>query len=273
MYRPALEFGGDFSGVGGFANGGSIADPFVAQVLDGRTGCDTALGLPAGGIYALGGGTNFTGVPWSSVFPSGAIPTACQDPVAANLLQRFVPAGQSWVYLYQVVPVGTINADQFTARCDHRINEHQSLTAYYYFNDNRELDPYNTFEEAGATLPGFGSYNNSRDQQWNFTHTWTISNALVNEAHFTYMREGELGYLKNQTTNAVTASCTGAAATPYCFTGLSDSSTIQTNFGTAANLGITPGLPANLTGVPFVNISGGASYGNNFEGFPAAGWK
>jgi hypothetical protein len=56
-------------------------------------------------------------------------------------------------------------------------------------------------------------------------------------------------------------------APPFCFTGLSDSSTIQNNFGTAANLGITPGLPSNLTGVPFVNISGGASFGNNFEGF------
>ncbi|MGA7890800.1 MAG: hypothetical protein WB993_15045, partial [Candidatus Sulfotelmatobacter sp.] len=38
-------------------------------------------------------------------------------------------------------------------------------------------------------------------------------------------------------------------------------------FGTAANLGITPGLPPSLTGVPYVNISGGASFGNNFEGF------
>ena len=46
------EFGGDFSDVGGFTNGGSITSPFVAQVLDGRSGCDAALGLPAGGIYA-----------------------------------------------------------------------------------------------------------------------------------------------------------------------------------------------------------------------------
>ncbi len=260
------QFGGDFSGVGGFANGGSITAPFVAQVLDGRAGCDAALNLPAGGIYTLGGGNNWVGAPWSSVFPSGVIPTACQDPVAANLLQRFVPGGNSGAGLYQVVPVGTINADQFTVRFDHRINDHQSFTGYYYFNDGRELDPYNNFEAAGATLPGFGSYNNARDQQWNFTHTWTISNALVNEAHFTYMREGELGYLKNQTSNAVTASCSGSATT-FCFTGTSDSSFIQNNFGTAANLGITPGLPANLTGVPFVNISGGASFGNNFEGF------
>jgi len=260
------EFGGDFSDVGGFTNGGSITSPFVAQVLDGRSGCDAALGLPAGGIYAAGGGTTFTSVPWSSVFPAGVIPTACQDPVAANLLQRYVPAANTGANQYQVVPVGTINADQFTARFDHRINDHQSLTVYYYFNDGRELDPYNEFEAAGASLPGFGSYNNARDQQWDINHTWTINNALVNEAHFTYMREGELGYLKNQTSDAVTASCSGSASA-YCFTGLSDSSTIQNAFGTAANLGITTGLSSNLTGVPFVNISGGASFGNNFEGF------
>ncbi len=267
------QFGGDFSAQGPFA-GGIAAGGFIANVLDGRPGCDAALGYTVAGLPAdpLTGLTDWNsqtpgatpGFP--SVFPNNKIPTACQDPVAANLLQRFVPGGNSGPGLYQVVPVGTINADQFTVRLDHRINDHQSFTGYYYFNDGRELDPYNTFEAAGATLPGFGSYNNARDQQWNFTHTWTVSNALVNEAHFTYMREGELGYLKNQTSNAVTASCTGSAAR-YCFTGVSDSSFIQSSFGTAANLGITPGLPANLTGVPFVNISGGASFGNNFEGF------
>jgi hypothetical protein len=250
------EYGGDFSAQGPF--GGNITTPFVGQVLDGRPGCDTALGYT---VASLGANPA-----WSSVFPTGVIPTACQDPVAANLLQHYVPASNSGPGLYQVVPVGTINADQFTVRIDHKINDHQNFTAYYYFNDGRELDPYNNFEAAGANVPGFGSYNNARDQQWNFTHTWTINNALVNEAHFTYMREGELGYLKNQTSNAVTSSCTGSAAT-YCFTGTSDSSAIQSSFGTAANLGITPGLPANLTGVPFVNIYGGASFGNNFEGF------
>src|ERR1700678_310041 len=250
------EYGGDFSAQGPF--GGNITCPFVVQVLDGRPGCDAALGYT---VASLGANPA-----WSSVFPTGVIPTACQDPVAANLLQRYVPASNSGSGLYQVVPVGTINADQFTVGIDHKINDHQNFTAYYYFNDGRELDPYNTFEAAGANTPGFGNYINARDQQWNFTHNWTISNSLVNEAHFTYMREGELGYLKNQTSNAVTSSCTGSAAT-YCFTGTSDSSAIQNSFGTAANLGITPGLPASLTGVPFVNISGGGSFGNNFEGF------
>ena len=257
------EYGGDFSAQGPFSGG--IANPFVAQVLDGRPGCDTALGLGPNGISNLPADPTSGLIDWATVFPKGVIPSACQDPVAANLLQRFVPAGNG-SGLFQTVTTGTINANQFTAKFDHKITAKQSFAAYYYFNDGFELDPYNTFEQAGATVPGFGSYNNGRDQQWNLTHTWTVTNAIVNEAHFTYMREGQLGYLKNQANNAVTSSCTGASA-PNCFTGLSDSAAIQSNFGTAANLGITTGLPGSLTGVPYVNISGGASFGNNFEGF------
>ena len=256
----AGEFGGDFSDAGGFTPGFGISDQFVADVLNGRTGCTNAiLAVPTAVTPAAG-------VDWSSVFPTGVIPTACQDPVAANLLQKYVPAANVGSSQNQVVPVGTINADQFTFRLDHTISNHQNFTAYYYFNDNRELDPYDTFEAAGANTTGFGNLNNLRYQQWNFTHTWTINNAIVNEAHFTYMREGQLGYIKPQTTGSLTSTCTGAAAT-FCFTGTSDSSAITSEFGTAANLGITPGLPASLTGVPYVNISGGASFGNNFEGF------
>ena len=259
--------GGDFSGVGGIT-GGTLASPFVAQALDGRSGCDTALGLGANGLYNAGGGNTFTGIPWSSVFPAGVIPVACQDPVAANLLQQFVPTSATG--LYQAVPVGSDNADQFTARFDHRINDRQNFTAYYYFNDGNELQPYSSFEQAGANVPGFGNYNNLRNQQWNLTHTWTITSSLVNEAHFTYMREGQHGFLKPQTNNAVSDSCTSSAAA-FCFTGLSDSSAINdllTSSGTAPGKGgITTGLPSNLTGVPYVQIAGGAEYGNNWEGF------
>ena len=276
---------GDFSGTGGFnqinpTTGAAygITSPLVAQALDGRANgpggqtCDQALGLPPGGIANLPT-DDTSGTPtidWYQVFPNNVIPAACQDPVAANLLQQFVPVANSGTNEYQAIPVGTDNEDQFTVRFDHKINDHQNFTAYYYFNDARQLQPYNTFEEAGANVPGFGNYVNERFQQWNFSHNWTISNTLVNEAHFTYMREGELGFLKNQTTNALTSSCTGAAAA-FCFTGMSDSSSgpnsIQGQFGTSPSYGITPGLPSNLTGVPFVDISGGAEFGNNFEGF------
>jgi hypothetical protein len=276
LTAPTGQFSGDFTAVGGFpaptsanpTGAGSISDSFVAAVLNGRSGLNASgvnTSCPTA-IANVGGTAPAAGVLWSSVFPTGVIPTECQDPVASNLLQQFVPAANIGTGQSQVVPVGTINADKFEFRLDHKINDHQSLTAYYYFNDNRELDPYDTFEAAGANTTGFGNENNLRYQQWNFTHTWTINNAIVNEAHFTYMREGQLGYIKPQTTGTLTSTCSGAAA-QFCFTGTSDSSAITSEFGTTANLGITPGLPSSLTGVPYVNISGGASFGNNFEGF------
>jgi hypothetical protein len=256
--------GGDFSGVGGFAGGGGIStqNPFVATVLNGRPGCSSAIAISGGEAPAAG-------VAWSSIFPAGKIPAACQDPVASNLMQRFVPTANIGTSFSQLVPVNTDNADQFTVRFDHKINDRQSFTAYYYFNDLRQLQPFNEFEQAGANVPGFGNFNNNRFQQWNLSHTWTISNALVNEARFTYMREGQLGFLKPQTTNAVTDSCSGAAAA-FCFTGTSDSPPVNAllaSFGIPAGKGgITPGLPSTQTGVPYVNISGGAAFGNNWEG-------
>jgi hypothetical protein len=264
VLTPA-ERGGDFSALA--PNGqqftGSISntDTFLYQALNQRSAngvtCQSA-------IQGLGGVTPAPGVSWASIFPTGVIPTACQDPVAANFIQQFVPGVNLGTNQSQLVPVGTDNEDQFTLRFDHKINERQNLSAYYYFNDARQLQPYDTFGEAGATVPGFGNFNNLRSQQWNLTHTWTLSNALVNEAHFTYMREGQLGFLKPQRTNLVTDSCT--AATKVCFTGTSDSTYITSQMGTSPQLGIFTGLPAANTGVPFVNISGGAQLGNNWEG-------
>jgi hypothetical protein len=262
------EFGGDFTAAGGFGQGGGISsgDVLVTQVLNTRAAggvtCPSA-------IAAEGGAAPAPGVSWGAIFPTGVIPVACQDPVAANLLSLFVPQANNGSNQYQAIPVGTNNANQFTARFDHRINDRQNLTAYYYFNDGDQLEPYNGFEQAGANVPGFGNYNKLRFQQWNFTHTWTLNSSTVNEAHFTYMREGELGFLKSQTSGAVTSSCSSSVS-QYCFTGTSESSAINSliqGSGVAAGkAGITPGLPANLTGVPYVGIGGGAEFGNNWEG-------
>ncbi len=259
---------GDFSQIldpSGSTNAftGTITDQFVADVLNGRTGCTNAITSPVGSGGA-GGQMPAAGLSWNQVFPTSVIPPACQDPVAVNL-QRFIPGANLPGNQFQNVPVGTNNANQLTLRFDHKINVRQNLSAYYYFNDGTRLTPFNTFEAAGANVPGFGNYDNSRDQQYNLTHTWTLTNALVNEARFVYMREGELGFLKNVSTGAVTSSCTGAAAA-YCFTGTSDSSTIVSTYGTSPKLGITPGLSTSFTGVPYVNIAGFVNFGNNWEG-------
>jgi hypothetical protein len=255
---------GDFSGLAsaGQQFAGSISDPFVAQVLNGRPGCTNAI------LAVTGATAPAAGAAWNSIFPNGVIPTACQDPVAANLLQKYIPNANVGTNVFQAVPVGGDFQDQFTIRIDHKLTEHQSLTGYYYYTDDANFQPFSFFQAAGANIPGFGSNNDSRYQQVNVSHTWTISNAVVNEARFTYMREGQLGFQSPQTNNLVTASCSSAAQ-KFCFTGLSDSSAINALAGSASGnpaFGITPGLGATHEGVPFITISGGAVIGNNFEG-------
>lgn len=248
-----------------------INDQVVADALNGRTGCTNA-------INNLGGQTPASGVLWNQIFPTDAttgnatIPTACMDPVAVDML-RFVPAAnRPDGVTYQGVPTSSDRQDQFTVRIDHHINDHQNFSFYYYYTDDNQLQPFYNFQASGANIPGFGAKVGSRYQQYNPSHTWTISNSLVNEARFTYMREGQLTFQHPQNTGSVQASCTSAVPTGVCFGGTSDSSGIQNDLvaqgyaATNPQYGITTGLPSNRTGVPFVDIGGGFAIGNGWEG-------
>jgi Carboxypeptidase regulatory-like domain/TonB dependent receptor len=261
---------GDFSG--GAAFSGGISDQFAAQALDGRPGCDTALGLGQGGInnaYVTGGFSSTNPLPWSNVFPTNVIPTDCQDPVAINML-RFVPAANRAGGIYQAVPVSADTQNQFTIRFDHRINDKQNFSFYYYFTNDANFQPFYNFQASGANIPGFGANVGSRYQQYNPSHTWTISNSLINEARVTYMREGQLTFQHPQSTNLVQDSCSSSAAQAVCFNGTSDSNSgplsIVGQLGTSPQYGITTGLPSNRQGVPFIGVSGGFAIGNGWEG-------
>jgi len=262
---------GDFSA--GMPFSGGISDQFAAQALDGRPRCDAELGLAQGGInteYVSGGYSAENPLPWSNVFPTNVIPPGCQDPVAVDML-RFVPAANRPDGInYQAVPVSADRQDQFTVRFDHRINDHQNFSFYYYFTDDSNFQPFYNFQASGANIPGFGADVGSRYQQYNPSHTWTISNSLINEFRFTYMREGQLTFQHPQSTGSVQASCLSPAAKAVCFNGVSDSDTgpnsIQGQLGTSPQYGITTGLPSDHTGVPFIDVSGGFAIGNGWEG-------
>ncbi|MGA7441909.1 MAG: carboxypeptidase regulatory-like domain-containing protein, partial [Candidatus Sulfotelmatobacter sp.] len=165
---------GDFSA--GTAFSGGISDQFAAQAIDGRPGCDAALGLGPGGInnaYVNGGYSNQNPLPWSTVFPTNVIPTDCQDPVAVDML-RFVPAAnRSDGVTYQAVPVSADTQNQFTIRLDHHINQRQNFSFYYYFTNDANFQPFYDFQASGANIPGFGANVGSRYQQYNPSHTWT----------------------------------------------------------------------------------------------------
>jgi len=262
---PTLsETSGVFSG----AFAGSVTNPFVGAVLQGRPGCAQAITNNGGSIPDPSVAANYP-VSWSTLFPQDAngnttIPTACQDPVAADLMNQYVTPYVPKAVNGQLVTLGSERdrQDQGTFRFDHRINDKQNFSAYYYLTDETDFNPFNTFQAAGANMPGFGDTIKQRFQQYNLSHTWTISNSLVNEARFSYMREAQGTFGHSQHTDLVTNSCTSAAAKPYCFTGVSDSSAVPS----LTRLGITPGLGPQREGVPDIAISGGFTIGNNFEG-------
>src|SRR5262249_24433787 len=107
-----------------------------------------------------------------------------------------------------------------------------------------------------------------RVQQINLSHTWTISNSVVNEARLTYFREAQGTFLHPQRTNNVVDSCDGIGI-PNCFNGVTDTPGAFGDNGLDTNnpkYGITPNLGPNREGVPFITISGGFTIGNNFEG-------
>jgi len=236
-----------------------ISDQTVADILNAR--CN--IGASVGSAYG-------------ALFPGSQVPTACFDPVAFDILQRFVPCPNSDPTctnltptsidnIFRSIPNDKSHANQFTVKLDHRINDRQSLTFYYYFNDSTDAQPFTRFQAATPNLlQGFGNDNAFRSQQANLTHTWTLSPTTVNEFRFTYFREAQGTFLHPQRTNLVTDSCTSAASA-FCFTGTSDTPgalPVQPD----PKLGITPGLGPMREGVPFISISGGFSIGNDFEG-------
>jgi hypothetical protein len=225
----------------------SLTDANLAAVLNARPGCASA--VAANGGVALAAGTA-----WYQIFPNNKIPTQCFDPTALDLMNQYVPLPNVGSNELQTVPVQNDNAVQWTARVDHKFSDQHQLNVYVYYNDDALAQPFARFQAAGANVPGFGSSYAERYQQYNLTETWTISPTTVNEAHFTYFREGELGYNHPQHTNPVQDSCKTVPA-QYCFSDPTD-----------PDLGIHPGLPANREGVPFISVAGGFSIGNDSEG-------
>ena len=241
---------------------GQPAPPFAGtlkytSILTNRTDCQAAISALGGAVIAPG-----TPIAYAEIFPTNQIPLACMDPTAVDLLQ-VVPTAPNGGNLVSTVPTQAVRGDQVTVKIDHRLNDKQNLSIYYYFNDDRTLNPFANFELAGADLPGFGDIVAERFQQWNITHTWTISNSTVNEFRFNYNREGQQTFQHPANTELVQNSCppapswlTAVTGAPPCFYGDVSSNAY----------GIHPYLGAAREGLPFISISGGFSIGNDWEG-------
>ena len=177
----AAERTGDFSATP-FDPSAVIGTQTFADILNARCG----VGATVGATY-------------TSLFPTNVIPANCFDPAAAAIMQLYVPCPNADPTcsnpgnvdnLFRAIPNEDSHENQFTLKIDHRINDKQNLSLYYYFNDGFDGQPFTRFQAATPNLlPGFGNNNATRSQQVNLSHTWTISTTTVNEARFTYFRE------------------------------------------------------------------------------------
>jgi len=263
---PTLaQTNGDFSAGSTFS--GTLTDNTVATILQNRPGCASA-------VLAAGGASIATMTAYSAIFPNNKIPTACFDPVAQALTKLYFlpPSAASQVV---TVPKNRDRGDQFQIRVDHSFNNNQKTSIYYYFDDDTALDPFARFQSSRNSLGNFPSVNTTRNQQINVSHTSTIGARAVNEARFTFFREGQQKFNTPTKFNAITASCGSGAAAAFCFTGQTDAPLVDANgnclsSGTPppcpanpADFGIHSGLGSKLEGVPFVFISGPGYFGNS----------
>ena len=252
----------DFSDIDPFV--GVLTNSYALQPANGpgqRPGCQAA-------VTAIGGAAIADGVNYSDIFPNNQIPVACMDETAVDLMQ-LVPNAVAGGNTVQTSPVQPERGDQFTLKVDHRINDRQNFSAYYYFDDHNVTLPFAQFQAAGANVPGFASAVKERFQQWNLTHSWTITNSTVNEFRFNYNREAQRTFQHPQRTSLIQNSCptapswlTGAfnGSAPVCFFGDGSSDP------NGALYGIHPGLGPQHEGLPFIQINGGFTIGNNAEG-------
>ncbi|MGH9397883.1 MAG: carboxypeptidase regulatory-like domain-containing protein [Terriglobia bacterium] len=242
---------GNFSAWPAFA--GTLSDANVALMLNARPGCAAA-------VQGAGGAAIAASTKYSAIFPGNIIPMPCFDPTASDLMNQFVPLPNVGANQYQVVPTSSDRVDQFTQRIDVNLNGQQRLMLYYYFTDSFQFQPFSTYQASGANLPGFGGKFATREQQATITHTWVLNPTTVNETRFAFYREGQSQLNAPERTNLVQDSCKAVPAS-QCFEDQND-----------PRLGITPGIPARLGGVPYITLGGGFTIGNNIQGqVPQAG--
>jgi len=242
LLPTAGELNGDFSGGPTFS--GTLVN---SGLLANRTGCATAI--------STAGGTLTDNTPYSLVFPNNQIPKSCFDATAADLTSLF-PTVAGGGNVFTSNPSDHSRGDQGTARFDHKIGPNQQFSVYYYIDDSTDTQPFSFFQAAGANIPGFGANFTTRFQQWNISHTWTIGATSVNEARFTYFREGQANtdHPVNISKDGTVHSTCPTVDAAHCF---SDPAT--------PGAGITTTLPGHA-GLPFISVSGGIVFGDNFEG-------
>jgi len=124
------------------------------------------------------------------VFPNAQIPVSIWSAPAKALLQ-YIPTPNVGTNLFSDSSQNEILGDhKASARID--LNHKFGTFTGYYFLDQYSLDsPYPT-GQGGASVPGFNALSDGRSQLFSFSDTQTFGANLVNEVHFSYLRDANV---------------------------------------------------------------------------------
>ncbi|MGO8788263.1 MAG: carboxypeptidase-like regulatory domain-containing protein [Terriglobia bacterium] len=150
------------------------------------------------------GATYPAGTPYSTIFPTGHIPTSDFNSVSSRLL-KYVPSptvGSN----YEFNPVFGELDDQYLGRIDHTFNSKDAIWGYWLWereSDNQVL-PF-----VGATVPGFGQTDGEHFQQYTGAWNHTFSGSMLNEARVGYTRLNFVAIEPETPTSPASAGFTG----------------------------------------------------------------
>jgi Carboxypeptidase regulatory-like domain len=130
------------------------------------------------------GGPCAAGTTWASCFVGGVVPTSNYNPLATQLVQKFVPLPNNGTE-YSFNPITQDKQNQHTGRFDWTISSKDTLWFYAFANDRATT---NTIPFTGADLPGFGDGSVPYTKQFTSSWTHTFTGNILNEFRLGYTR-------------------------------------------------------------------------------------
>ncbi len=124
------------------------------------------------------------GTPYSTIFPTGNIPSADFNPISANLLSQFVPLPNAGTE-YDFNPTTSGLDDQYLTRIDENLSSKDQLWGSWLYERHPSTDMLPFY---GSTLPGFPEVNQRHINQMMLNWNHDFNGTTLNEARIGYTR-------------------------------------------------------------------------------------
>jgi hypothetical protein len=157
---------------------GNVNGSFWANLLSQRLGYRVSPGEP----YYTSGCVS----PSQCVLPNALIPITAWSSPAQHLLQ-YIPTPNAGPRQFSTSSQDQIVRDDKSALRIDANTRLGLLSGYYFFDDYRLDNPY-PVQQGGASVPGFDALTLGRAQLYSLGATSILNPTLVNEAHFSFMR-------------------------------------------------------------------------------------